>query len=451
LVSIVVVVLIMSFLITSDNFAGKAIARGGSVETNTVSLTFVEVQNDPQVFETDVYVNVDQETRLISLDFTFPDNVEPVEVGGNFLQSDFNIVDNQNSALIIPNYDEPFVTNQVVTLGTLRFRINGPGSGVVSLSAQALDSDGRNFLVSSSDQVEVSFEDISCGNSEVEAGEQCDGDVQTTCVDQGFSAGTVRCTQDCQLDTSSCSNDGDGDGVADNVDNCVGLANSNQADSDNDGIGDVCDQAAVQVPVVEELVREEVVEDEVVQGNSQVTLRLVCPTTVKPNSNFNCDVVVGGSSSPVTFEFMVQLPNGVTSVGEPTPAGALSWNGIENKVVAFNFAGIADGTLATIPLRVGEVGGLVTLTQGLDGDSNTISVHGTQVVVKDVTVGDINGDERVNVADLQKVIDHIIGVDPISSDNVDAASTNCDMNINVVDIPPLIDVIVGREAEIVCE
>jgi len=35
--------------------------------------------------------------------------------------------------------------------------------------------------------------------------------------------------------------DSDGDGVPDNIDNCIGVANTNQADTDNDGFGNVCD------------------------------------------------------------------------------------------------------------------------------------------------------------------------------------------------------------------
>ena len=38
--------------------------------------------------------------------------------------------------------------------------------------------------------------------------------------------------------------DGDGDGVADDVDNCPSVANADQADADADGVGDLCDRNA---------------------------------------------------------------------------------------------------------------------------------------------------------------------------------------------------------------
>src|SRR5690606_16853626 len=38
-----------------------------------------------------------------------------------------------------------------------------------------------------------------------------------------------------------CDDDDDADGVPDDVDNCVGLANADQADFDGDGLGDKCD------------------------------------------------------------------------------------------------------------------------------------------------------------------------------------------------------------------
>jgi hypothetical protein len=50
--------------------------------------------------------------------------------------------------------------------------------------------------------------------------------------------------QDCDGQDLIVVIDTDGDGVADNVDNCPNTANTDQADLDNDGIGDVCDDDA---------------------------------------------------------------------------------------------------------------------------------------------------------------------------------------------------------------
>jgi hypothetical protein len=47
--------------------------------------------------------------------------------------------------------------------------------------------------------------------------------------------------------------DTDGDGVADNLDNCKLVANTNQRDTDNDGYGNICDPDFNQNKIVDPL------------------------------------------------------------------------------------------------------------------------------------------------------------------------------------------------------
>jgi hypothetical protein len=90
-----------------------------------------------------------------------------------------------------------------------------------------------------------------CGDGVVDDGEDCDGMnlLGETCRTLGFDGGSLRCTN-CQLDDSGCENepeppaDSDGDGIADELDNCATRPNTNQADVDADGIGNVCDNCA---------------------------------------------------------------------------------------------------------------------------------------------------------------------------------------------------------------
>ena len=119
-----------------------------------------------------------------------------------------------------------------------------------------------------------------CGNTQVDAGEDCDGSNLNgaTCLTRGLPAGTLNCNA-CRFDTSRCSGvqdqdsdgvnsdtdcddnnaavracvapqecinrvcvlDTDNDGIADNADNCPNAANPGQQDADQDGVGDECE------------------------------------------------------------------------------------------------------------------------------------------------------------------------------------------------------------------
>lgn len=65
-----------------------------------------------------------------------------------------------------------------------------------------------------------------CGNGQVDAGEQCDGSSLggQTCQSRGFSSGTLLCNNLCQFDTSLCAGGGGscGDGQVQNGEQCDG-------------------------------------------------------------------------------------------------------------------------------------------------------------------------------------------------------------------------------------
>jgi uncharacterized protein (TIGR03382 family) len=83
----------------------------------------------------------------------------------------------------------------------------------------------------------------SCGDGIIAGAEACDDGNER--AGDGCSAGcTVEPTWTCMGARSACLRDRDGDGMFDNHDNCVDIANPDQSDRDGDGIGDLCDRDA---------------------------------------------------------------------------------------------------------------------------------------------------------------------------------------------------------------
>ena len=107
-------------------------------------------------------------------------------------------------------YDQLAVSGNAVLNGTLNIALtNGFSPGA-----------GSEFAI------------VTCGNT-------CSGTFSTVNVPEG--AGFDVEVQTNQVLLVATSNDSDGDGIADDQDNCPAVANPDQLDTDEDGLGDACD------------------------------------------------------------------------------------------------------------------------------------------------------------------------------------------------------------------
>jgi hypothetical protein len=79
-------------------------------------------------------------------------------------------------------------------------------------------------------------------------------------------------------------------------------------------------------------------------------------------------------------------------------------------------------------------------------DNKLYYSDGTKFVIPTVpqpfTVGDVNGDGEVNIADVTALIDYLLGSGSV---NVDAADINGDSTVNIADVTALIDKLLSGE------
>src|SRR5262245_9308934 len=76
--------------------------------------------------------------------------------------------------------------------------------------------------------VSIGFDDddggVACGDSVIQAGEQCDGSnlAGQTCVSFGFSGGSLSCDSSCHFNTAGCTSTVCGNGIAEGTEQCDG-------------------------------------------------------------------------------------------------------------------------------------------------------------------------------------------------------------------------------------
>lgn len=140
----------------------------------------------------------------------------------------------------------------VVDLGLGNANEDNDGDGVTVGQGDCDDSDINTYpnapeLNDGKDNnCDGSIDNSICGNGVVDWQEECDGSANclATCELDSDGDGIADNKDNCPSANNATQEDSDGDGVGNICDNCVSVSNENQADSDNDGVGNSCDNCA---------------------------------------------------------------------------------------------------------------------------------------------------------------------------------------------------------------
>ena len=246
------------------------------------------------------------------------------------------------------------------------------------------------------------------------------------CITGGTPAFTINLTV--------ASQDGDGDGVPDDEDNCPNDANADQADTDGDGLGDVCDSNAYAPFVYSEAADASGNEGDTLttsgafadqDGNSTLTITKVSGAgtvvdngngtwswSLSTNDNGSGTVVVradDGEHAAATDSFYWSAAN-----VDPTAHAGDDQSGVEGSSISFTFSCTDPGTADTWTASVDwgdssavESLGAVTCNSG-SFDAAHIYVDNGNYVVSLTVTDDDSGEgtdiSAVNVANANPVV-----------------------------------------------
>lgn len=184
-------------------------------------------------------------------------------------------------------------------------------------------------------------------------------------------------------------------------------------------------------------------------------------TVTLPVQMTNADAIQG-------FEFELELPKGVSvetdgngrlaaTLTERINTTGLDGALLENGNYKFVFTSTTrilgkEGAMVNVPLMVADdtaIGTYDIVVKNVElvkyGNSAQIH-HGdrkTTLTIKEMTMGDVNGDGRVSVADAISIINYVLGRTPVSF-ITKAADVNGDGGISLADAVAVVDIILGR-------